>query len=123
LLLVCISTFPAAGSHISDVPRGSTGLAKDGAVVVAEEGAVVYARKGSNVQYWPGSTLIPRAQAQHIPDCRTATVTATGAQEELRVLSGAEACTEGDSAVVALFGSKVVYDPDVPLIRRPVVRP
>jgi len=104
-----------------DVPAGAVGSAQNGAIIVAQSGSIVYARKGSNVQYWPGSKLVPVANATSLPDCSAVSVRANN-EEELIVASGAQACTAGDTAVIALEGSTVIYDDEVPLIRRPVRR-
>jgi len=105
-----------------DVPAGSVGSAQNGALIVAQKGSVVYARKGSNVQFWPGSKLVSVKNAASLPDCSKVSVRADGSNQELFVGAGAQACTVGDTAVIAQEGSTVIYDDDVPLIRRPVVR-
>lgn len=105
-----------------DVPNHAVGSAQNGAVIVAQRGSVVYARKGSNVQYWPGSKLVPVVNATSLPDCSAVSVRANGDGEELNVGDGAQACTEGDTAVIAFEGSTVIYDDGVALIRRPVRR-
>ncbi len=114
--------FAGAKSLAVRVPSGAVGTAENGSLVVAEKGSVVYARKGSNVQYWPGSRLVPAAGAGSVPDCGMSSVAASGSDKELFVGSGAQACTTGDIAVIAQEGSTIIYDDDVPLIRRPVVR-
>lgn len=123
-VLLIASIGPAfAGIVKKNVAAGSVGEGSSGATVVAQRGAVVYARKGSNVQYWPGSKLVPVSQAAGaLPDCSAVSVRASGSNEELIVESGGKACTVGDTAVVAFEGATVIYDDTVPLIRRPVNR-
>lgn len=122
-VLLVASIAPAfAGIVKTNVSAGAVGEGSGGATVVAQRGAVVYARKGSSVQYWPGSKLVPVARAAVLPDCNSVSVRASGSNEELIVVSGAQACTVGDTAVVAFEGATVIYDDDVPLIRRPVIR-
>lgn len=105
-----------------DVPSSAVGSAQNGAIIVAQRGSVVYARKGSNVQYWPGSKLVPFASTASLPDCSAVSVRANGSGEELNVGDDAQACTVGDTAVIAFEGSTIIYDDGVPLIRRPVRR-
>jgi hypothetical protein len=122
LMVLPLSTAVQAAAVSVNVGSGAVGVAKNGALIVAEKGSVVYARKGSNVQYWPGSTLVPAASGAALPDCSKSSVIADGSGKELFVKNGAEACTVGDVAVIAQEGSTVIYDDDVPLIRRPVNR-
>lgn len=119
---VLLPGFTGATSLPVRVPSGAVGTAENGSLVVAEKGSVVYARKGSNVQHWPGSKLVPASSAVSVPDCGMSTVATSGSDKELLVGSGAQACTTGDIAVIAQEGSTIIYDDDVPLIRRPVVR-
>lgn len=117
-----VSILPASAMiPQTTVPANQVGTGENGADVIAQKGSIVYARSGSNVQYWPGSTLIPASQAKNIPDCSKSSVTASGKQE-LMVGAGAQACTAGDTAVIAFEGATVIYDDNVPLIRRPVRR-
>lgn len=127
LLAVLVAGFVLPGLAGADpvavvVPSGAVGTAENGSLVVAQKGSVVYARKGSNVQHWPGSKLVPASRAASVPDCSKSSVTASGSDKELFVGSGAQACTTGDIAVIAQDGATVIYDDDVPLIRRPVNR-
>src|SRR5205085_7476599 len=85
-----------------DVPVNAVGSAQNGAIIVAQSGSIVYARKGSNVQFWPGSKLVPIANSSSQPDCSAVSVRADGEGQELIVGSGSQACTAGDTAVIAL---------------------
>jgi len=122
LAVLLFSAVVQAGQVSVSVSAGSVGLAQNGALIVAQKGSVVYARKGSNVQHWPGSKLVPATAGSSLPDCASATVTASGSDKELFVASGGQVCTAGDIAVIAQEGSTVIYDDEVPLIRRPVNR-
>jgi hypothetical protein len=123
-VLIAGSIMPGFASPLAvTVPTGAVGTAENGSLIVAQKGSVVYARKGSNVQHWPGSKLVPASRAGSVPDCSKSSVTASGSAKELFVGSGAQACTAGDIAVIALDGATVIYDDaEVPLIRRPVNR-
>jgi len=109
LAVLMFSAAVQAGPVSVPVSSGAVGLAQNGALIVAQRGSVVYARKGSNVQHWPGSKLVPVASGSSLPDCASATVTASGSDKEMFVASGGQACTAGDIAVIALEGSTVIY--------------
>lgn len=123
LLLLCFPLLSPSALAVEQtkVPAGKVGIGND-TIIVAESGSVVYARKGSNVQYWPGSKLVPVSQAGNLPDCANYDVSVLNGDRELVVQDSASACSSGDTAVVALEGSIVIYDDNVPLIRRPVNR-
>lgn len=123
ILIVMSLVFPASSALALtkvSVPSGKSGVGVD-TIVVAEKGSVVVVRKGANVQYWPGSNLVHISNASEIPSCSDASIKVDNNEKELWVSSGASACASGDTAVVALEGSTVIYEDDVPLIRRPVV--
>lgn len=114
---------PAFANHVKTitVPANSVGTGYSGSTVVAEDGAIVYVKSAAVVLYWPGSILTESTATSQSVACNQATVSARD-KEDLVVGKGSRACAEAGSVVVAQFGSTIIYEDDVVLVRRPVVR-
>lgn len=124
LLLVLISFFPGvvfAKAPEVVVPVGQIGEALSDSTVVANEGSVVYVQSGATVLYWPGSVIEKKADAALSVDCSD-TVVSAPAGTDLIVGPNSSACARAGSVVVALYGSTVIVEEGVDLVRRPVAR-